>query len=111
MGSGGGDGDDGGCCSFAGGVGRLESGTHEARYRSSSSSSMSEKLVRMDSAGEAMVMLPQVFMAGSVDGSRRLQEGFVEGSFQVNKMKQNLCQSRRSRRMQTRAAQFTVQQV
>ena len=39
---------------LGGGVGRLLSGTHEARYRSNSSSSMSEKLLRTDSAGEAM---------------------------------------------------------
>jgi hypothetical protein len=99
-------------CSFAGGgVGRLESGTHEARYCSNSSSSMSEKLLRMDSAGEAMFMLlmlmlmlvlmfPWLVMVGSVHGSRSLQCGFVEGSFQVNNLKQNLCR-RRKRSKQT----------
>lgn len=95
-------------CSFAGGgVGRFESGTHEARYSSSSSSSMSEKLLRMERAGEAMLVFTLtlvfrfkfmfvfawVFMAGSVHGSRSLQCGFVEGSFQVNNVRQNLCRS------------------
>lgn len=57
------------------------SGTHEARYRSNSSSSMSEKSLRTDRAGEAMD--PYAFMFGRVHSSKSQFSG-VEGSFQGN---------------------------
>lgn len=65
----------------------MESGTQPAKYNSNSSSSMSEKFVQTDKAGEAMaaavVLFAYGFIVGRVvDGSRSLEFGGVEGAFQ-----------------------------